>query len=33
MLFSPRVLRMVADYLVTFEATRTELERSPWCAA
>jgi hypothetical protein len=32
MLFSPRVLRMVADYLVTSEATRTELERSPGCA-
>jgi hypothetical protein len=28
MVFSPRVLRMVADYLVTSEATRTELERS-----
>jgi hypothetical protein len=33
MLFSPRVLRMVADYLVTSEATRTKLERSPECAA
>jgi hypothetical protein len=33
MLFSPRVLRRVADYLVTSEATRTELERSPGCAA
>jgi hypothetical protein len=32
MLFSPRVLRVVADYLVTSEATRTELERSPRCA-
>jgi hypothetical protein len=32
MLFSPRVLRMVADYLVTSEATRTELEQSPGCA-
>jgi hypothetical protein len=29
MLFSPRILRMVADYLVTFEATRNGLERSP----
>jgi hypothetical protein len=28
MLFSPRVLRMVADYLVASEATRAELEPS-----
>jgi pimeloyl-ACP methyl ester carboxylesterase len=28
MLFSPRVLRMIGDYLLTPEATRTELE--PW---
>jgi hypothetical protein len=33
MLFSPRVLRMVADYLVTSEATRTELGRSAERAA
>jgi hypothetical protein len=32
MLFSPRVLGMVADYLVTSDATRSELERSPGCA-
>ncbi len=29
MLFSPRVLRIVADYLVTSEAARGELEQSP----
>jgi hypothetical protein len=32
MLFSPRVLSMVADYLVASEATRIEIERSPGCA-
>ena len=32
MLFSPRVLRVVADYLVTSEVARTEHERSPGCA-
>jgi len=33
MLFSPRVLRMVADYLVTSEATRAELKLEQECAA
>lgn len=32
MLFSPRVLHMVADYLVTSEATRAELKREQECA-
>ena len=32
MLFSPRVLRMVAAYLVTPEATRAELKREQECA-
>jgi hypothetical protein len=32
MLFSPRVLRTVADYLVTSEAASTGLLRSPECA-
>jgi len=32
MLFSPRVLRLLGDYLVTSEATPTELEPSPWRA-
>jgi len=33
MLFSPRVLRMVADYLVSPEAAKTGLDRSPGRAA
>jgi len=32
MLFSPRVLRTVADYLVTSGATRVEFKREQECA-
>jgi hypothetical protein len=32
MLFSPRILRMVADALVTSEITTAELEQSLGCA-
>ena len=32
MLFSPRVLRMVADFLGSSESTMSELEQSPACA-
>jgi hypothetical protein len=33
MLFSPRVLRMVADYLVSPEAAKSGFDRSPGRAA